>query len=138
MPRLDEADRRLPTFREGVPILLADGQSWHFPRPTIELFPTFDADGQVADFDGRPSFGPDYDDKLESFYAAEKGPSELKALMVLAVDLLGRNYRLGPIDFARLIRYRKEDEANRKMWQAIADTAQGNGPKPSPVGDAST
>jgi hypothetical protein len=138
MPELVESERRLATFREGVPIVLADGQTWHFPRPTIELFPTFDEEGRVADFDGRPSFGPDYDDKLDAFVQAEKGAAELKALMVLAVDLLGRNYRLCPGDFVRLLRYRKGDEANRAMWQAIADTAQGNGPKACPVGDAST
>lgn len=132
----DEATLRRSEFTEGEPIVLADGQAWTFPRPTVQLFPAFDAEGNFAACHGRPTFGPDYDAKLETFLQAGPVEDQLQSLMALAVDLLRRNYTLTPADLAAILRYRPDDEASSARWQAIADVAQGRSPKASPVGDA--
>jgi hypothetical protein len=134
--RLDEEALRRPEFVEGEPIELGDGQSWHFPRPVLELYPVPGPDGRLR-FDGvRRSFGEDYDRKLDAFVAAT-GLDEMNAALEVAVDLLDRNYDLTPEDYGSLLRWRPGDEENAAMWQAIADVALGrDAPKPTAVGSA--
>jgi hypothetical protein len=138
MPRLDEAAKRCSTFVEGVPVVLADGQAWHFPKPTIDLFPAIGPDGKVTDLAGKPSFGPEYDDLMDAFHQAATPADQLKALFALAVDLLGRNYDFSPTDYERLLRYRAGDPACESTWQKVVDVALGIAPKASPVGGAPT
>lgn len=131
--KIAESERRREGFRGGVPIALADGQPWHFPRPIIDLVPAFDAAGEVVDLGGR--FAEDYEAKLEAFYEAADATARIRALMALAVDLLRRNYDLTPEELRGLLRYRVGDPENTARWRAIGDVAQGNGPKRSPAGD---
>ena len=46
---IDEKSRRKESFdqRNSVPVVLADGQTWHLPKPWLELHPVF-RDGKVA------------------------------------------------------------------------------------------
>jgi hypothetical protein len=133
--KLDEQALRRPEFSAGVPIRLADGQTWHFPKPTIDLFPVVDRAGQVA-VGGAASFGPEYDDLVEAFYRARShSPADqLQALFALGVDLLGRNYLLAPEHFRGVLRFQAGHEAHETMWQEILDVALGASPKASPVG----
>lgn len=120
-----------------MPIALADGQAWHFPRPTIDVFPAFRDDGAV-ELAGRPSFGPAYDDLIDAFHQAATPADQLRALFALAIDLLGRNYDLAPADFTRLLRFRGGDPECEATWQQIVDVALGRGPKACPVGGRPT
>jgi hypothetical protein len=62
----------------------------------------------------------------------------LAALADLALDLLARNYAVGPDAMRHLFRLARPDapgrEANDAMWAAIAEAVLGRPPKPSPVG----
>ena len=131
-----ESDCRRPTFEAGVPIVLADGQVWHFPRPGFELFPVVGPDGRVAEIGRAATFGAEFEDLLESFY--QDNVDRLRVMFDLAVDLLGRNYALSAADYRRLLRFRRGDPGREAMWRQILDVAEGIGPKASPVGDGPT
>lgn len=136
---LDESALRRAEFVEGEAIPLGDGQSWSFPRPILEIYPTPGDDG-VYKFEGvrRRRFGPDFERKLDAF-AATAGAGyreQLEALLQVAVDLLGRNYDLKPEDYGVLLPWRPRDEANDAMWGAIAEVAGGFAPKAEAVGSA--
>jgi hypothetical protein len=135
MSRLDEVALRRPCFTSGVPIRLADGQHWQFPKPTIDLFPVVRADGEVA-VGAAATFDVGYDERIEAFFRARVlGPAEqLQALFALAVDLLSRNYDLELGDYRRLLRFHAGNEGYEAMWQEILDVALGAAPKASPVG----
>lgn len=137
MPRLDENRLRRPEFLEGVPIPLADGQTWHFPRPTIDVVPEVRADGAVK-LASRPSFGPGYDDLIDAFHQASTPAEQLRALFTLAIDLLSRNYNLEPGHYPQLLRFRGGDRECETTWQQIVDVALGRGPKACPVGGGPT
>jgi hypothetical protein len=119
----------------GIPITLADGEAWLFPRPKVGL-------SALVDSTGRPrfaqkstrSFGADYDALVDAFIEADDGVNEAEALLALAVDLLGRNYDLAPSELVTLLPRWFDDDANQEMWRAIADAALGRAPKPTPVG----
>ena len=57
---LVESERRRAEFAPGVPIVLADGQAWHFPAPKVVLFPVV-GPGLRCEVGSRTSFGPEYD-----------------------------------------------------------------------------
>jgi hypothetical protein len=136
MSRIDEQGLRREGFREGVPIALADGQAWHFPRPVLTFYPTFEGGGKPTFSDSRHTFGPKYDDLVEGFLASEDGYEEANGLLALAVDLLARNYDLRPEDFRALLPRMVGDLDNDVMWGAIADVALGRAPKPTAGGSA--
>lgn len=131
---LDESALRRAEFVEGETIVLGDGQGWEFPKPVLELYPVPGPDGRLR-FEGlRRSFGPDYDRKIDAFAESDAGES-LNALLDLAVDLLGRNYDLEPEDYAAILSWRPNDEANEEMWRSITAVAMGrDAPKAGAVG----
>lgn len=122
----DEAAARRPDFEPGVPVTLADGQPWHFRRPTVEMYPAIGEGGSVS---VGYSFGPAYDAMMDDLEAAAPGVDQVAALMKLAVHLLRPNYDLTPADYRALLPFRGGDEANAAMWQSIAATALGTGGK---------
>lgn len=135
---LDEQALRRPEFAEGIPIRLTDGQEWHFPEPVLTFLPEFDAAGEVTGFGAaRRSFGPDWDRKLDAFVEADPGSlDEVNHLLILAVDLLRRNYTLGPADLRTLLPL-SADGTDRAMWEEIATVILGtHAPKPSADGSA--
>lgn len=128
---LDEKSLRRPEFREGVPIVLGDGQAWTFPKPMLVLIP--DEDGESFG-PGRSTFDAAYDAKMEAFMASED--DTLNCLLRLAVDLFRRNYDVPKGAIATLFPYRVGDEANAEMWTAIRDVAWGRSPKHTAGGSA--
>lgn len=122
---LDEKEFRKPTWVEGEWITLADGGRWSFPRPVIQFSPVFGADGSVEWGDRALSFGPDYDAKVEAFASADNGIDQTNAALKLAVDLLGRNYTLGPGEYRTLLRWAREDPENQEMWDQVVRVACG-------------
>ncbi len=127
--QIDERTRRRPDFGAGEPIVLADGQAWHFPRPVVSLFPIVGPDGRLADLGGRATFGRDYDDLLRQLHTAPGPVDQLRALFALAIDLLTRNYELTGPELSRLLEYRDGDPENASTWSRIAEVATGNNPK---------
>lgn len=144
----DEASRRRPGFREGVAIELADGRSWHFPRPILSYRLEFPANGPAVvglprfGDGGARDFGADYWSKYRALAEAETIEDRLPALGAVAADLLSRNYALDGDELAALLPFHvdvesDEGEANIAMWQAIAGVIEGVGPKAGTAGDGS-
>lgn len=133
-PRLlDEASLRTTTYRGDVPIVMADGQTWHLPRPLVEFSPEPTPEGGWSFGPRGVNFGAAYLDKLEAVHAAEGGVEEANAVLILAVDLIRRNYALADADIRPLLAFRPDDEANAEMWRLILEVAAGTGPKTSPA-----
>jgi len=134
--RLDETALRRPEFAGGVPVQLGDGQVWTLPKPGLMLRPEFGPDGRPTFGKFRPAWGEDYEAKVDAFLEASDGFDQIVALLVLAVDLLERNYALDDGAIGQLLPRIIGDEANDAMWEAVRDVALGVGPKPTPAGSA--
>ena len=130
---LDERALRRPGFKAGVWVKLADGQEWGFPKPRLILKPKI-ADGSI-DIGGGPTFGPEFDDKLEVLLGVRDAePAErLRVKFELAVRLLATNYDLKPDDFGELIVLEPGDPDSEERWDALNNVLVGASPKPSPA-----
>jgi hypothetical protein len=136
MPPLNEQAQRRAEFAGGVPVQLGDGQEWTLPKPGLLLRPEFGPDGRPTFGKARPSWGEDYEAKVDAFLEATDGYDQIVALLVLAVDLLMRNYSLDDGAIGQLLPRILGDEANDAMWEAVRDVALGVGPKATPAGSA--
>jgi hypothetical protein len=130
---LDEKSLRKTGFSEGIKITLADGQEWTLPKPRIRFTPRI-VDGKV-EIGGGPSFGPEFDDKLDILFGvAEAEPSErLRIKFEVAVRLLAANYDLKPEDFAELIVLEPGNPASDERWVQLCEAMMGIAPKPLPA-----
>lgn len=135
---LDERALRRDGFVEGVPIVLSDGQTWHFPRPVLTgFYPVPEENGRfrmVSAFDVGDEFGVLYDEFVQS----ESGLEERLLMVSLAWHLLSKNYALVKADLGRLLRMVRHDapdaDGNTEMWTALFDVVLGRSPKHTPVG----
>lgn len=130
---LDERALRKPGFQEGYRVKLADGQEWAFPKPRMVFKPKI-VNGTI-DFDGGPSFGPEFDDKLEVLLGVrEATPVErLRIKFEMAVRLLKANYDLRDEDFGELIVLVVGDPVSDERWDELDKVLAGSSPKPSPA-----
>ena len=130
---LDEKSLRKPGFSEGTRVTLADGQEWTLPKPKIRFKPKI-VDGKV-EIGGGPSFGPEFDDKLDILFGvAEAEPAErLRVKFEVAVRLLAANYDLQPEHFAELIVLEPGDPVSDERWEQLCNAIMGIAPKPSPA-----
>lgn len=130
---LDEKALRKPGFSDGTRVTLADGQEWVFPKPKIRFKPKI-VDGKV-EIGGGPSFGPEFDDKLDVLFGvAQAEPAErLRVKFEVAVRLLEANYNLQPEHFAELIVLEPGDAVSDRRWEQLCNAIMGIAPKPSPA-----
>ncbi len=130
---LDEKRLRKAEFTSGNVVTLADGQEWTLPKPRLRFVPRI-IDGRV-EIGGGPSFGPEFDDKLDILFGVtDADPSErLRIKFEVAVRLLAANYDLSPQNFAELVVLEPGDTASEKRWEQLSDAMMGIAPKPSPV-----
>jgi hypothetical protein len=128
---LDELALRRETFEEGVPIVLGDGQSWHFPKPWVCLYPQV-VNGKVERVSGSTTFGPEFDALTEAVNG-EEGTTQ--AIFGVAVFLLNRNYSLPDSAYSELLRWTVNGGPTEDMLGEIMRVARGfDAPKPSPAG----
>ena len=115
---LDEKSLRKPGFSEGLKVILADGQEWTLPKPRIRFKPRI-VDGKV-EIGGGPSFGPEFDDKLDILFGvAEADPAErLRVKFEVAVRLLAANYDLEARRLRRADRSRTRRPRQRRALGA--------------------
>lgn len=123
---------RKPTWREGTPVVLADGQAWHVPQPWLRLKPTVEH-GSVRLIGGL-TFGPEHDAEFEKLFVEADAFERLQLEATIVVRLLQSQYDLPDEAFAELIPFDSRDEANREMWAELQRVIRGDTPKPSPVG----
>lgn len=124
--QIDESALRRTEFRAGQAVELADGQSWSIPCPTVDYVPTFGPEGQVG-VELVSSFGPLFDRKVQILRDADTTADEAVAFFNLAVDLLDRNYDLGPDHYRTLLRYRPGDQERNRPLGEIFQIAIGRG-----------
>ena len=131
---LDEKALRKPGFSEGYGVVLADNQTWIFPKPRIRFRPRVGPDGRV-EVGGGPSFGPEYDGSLDVLFGVTEadGLEQLRVKFEMAVRLLQSNYELTAADLAGLIVLEPGDETSEDRWDQLANVVMGIAPKLSPA-----
>jgi hypothetical protein len=132
-PMLDEKSLRKSSFTEGHKLVLADGQEWTFPKPRIRFTPKI-VDGRV-EIGGGPTFGPEYDDRLDILFGAVEvdRAEQVRVKFEMAVRLISANYDLKPEDYAELIVLEPGDPVSDERWDQLDDVLLGNAPKRSPA-----
>jgi hypothetical protein len=149
---LDETALRRPEFDpESVPIVLIDGQAWHFPpagigpiRPRVE-------GGRCVGLVAGSGFGDEFDATLaeldattdavaarlsqEGEYAppAEFSPLKMaRGLFALAIFLLSRNYAIPDAAWPRLLSVDFNTGRYMAMWSRILAHARGQSAADAP------
>jgi hypothetical protein len=87
---------RLPSFRDGVNIRLADDQFWTLPAPPKHSESRYD------------SFGTEYTDIIHALMEVNDRSEQRLAELALAIFLLGLNYSLSPSDYECLLGFSPE------------------------------
>lgn len=124
--RLIEKHRRLPEFApEGcMPIRLADGHEWYFPRPWLVVSPIF-RDGKAVERTKQITCGPELDVLIKAIAEEDDPPRQVLHVMTLGALLLKRNYELDDADFERLFVYKVGSNESDEMLRSIMDVATG-------------
>jgi hypothetical protein len=89
---LHEPSSRRPSFRQGTPIRLGDGQTWILAAPP-------DASEWKSVL-----FGPKYKSLLEAMHEVDSAHEKHLAEMAFGIFLLSHNYYLSPDHFQQLLR----------------------------------
>lgn len=115
MPPSDEKDYRRPDWREGVNVVLADGQAWALPRVLVRLVPT--ADGKDYEPYARVGDAGDrtFSDLLKAHDEAVEENDDKKYFLTelqLARHLLLVNYDLDGGQVAELLQFSLDVEAD--------------------------
>lgn len=96
MALMIERSMRLPWFAADVPIVLGNGEAFHFRPPRFVRWPEFGADGTMDHRTGF-SYGPDWVDRWELCSAAvdsgDGGRDITEDVMWFADQMLMRNYK---------------------------------------------
>jgi hypothetical protein len=112
-----------------VPIVLADGQEWHFPKPWLEVHGRFAGGKAVATFPVL-TCGPELDELVEACSGYTDNTALLCAAATLGAHLLARNYDLADEDLDTLFAFRVGEPGSWDWARAVMDLATGqSGPK---------
>lgn len=129
----DEGALRTPGFRDGVPVVLADGFAWQLPKPLVRFAPD---DAHESGFQVRLSLAGDggaWVEALALHEAAEAGADLVKAELALGRALLLANYALTPGRLAELLQFgydEDDDPEGCRIRAEVLAVAGGSGPKP--------
>jgi len=108
---VDELMSRRSDFHAGRGICLADRRTWTFPAPAEQWIASPDADQG------------DYVGLLRAVLEAESHAEAQLAELVLAMFLLGQNYRLTPLDYQYLFTFRSDSAELAHSKSAFHDLA---------------
>ena len=128
---LDEKTKRRKTFdeRNSVPVILADGQPWAFPKPWLEIRASF-RDGKAQTTYTVLTYGPELDALVKAIRECQNNVALLCGAASLGAYLVSQNYDLSDEDLDRLFVFRVGDSASWDWARAIMDVATGrSGPK---------
>lgn len=133
MPTLDEVALRRPDFREGVLVVMGDGQAWQLAKPIIRFVP---ADNDTG-YEVRCRLNDDgaFGLAFTAYEAAEAGADVIRTGLALGRAMLLANYSLTPDQLADVLQFGMgDDEEGRRIMDETIAVALGNGPKPSDGG----
>jgi hypothetical protein len=126
--KLEESLRR-PDWQPGAPLVLLNGETFHFRPPVVRLWRKYGPDGSFA-YDNRTDLGLEYDVKLrdaETLHAEKK--NIFGHIYDFADTMLTRNYREEIRDHYEEILYYSHDEKVKNLWWKIYDLGRGMDPK---------
>lgn len=133
---LDEFTLRMSNFDEAnsVPVVLADGQLWWFPKPWLEIRPVFQDGKADANFPVL-TYGNDIDALIMVQARCETLDEQLTAVATLAAILLRWHYVLDDAELDQLLAYRVGEPASQAWFDEVMAVATGqSGPKRSRAG----
>jgi hypothetical protein len=128
---IDERSKRKPNFDEcnSAPVVLADGQRWHVPKPWLEIRPVFHG-GRAVRAHAAITSGPDLDAMIDAVADAEDRVTQISLVASLAAHLLLWHYALDDDELDQLLAFRLSDEASAIWIREIFAIATGqSGPK---------
>jgi hypothetical protein len=133
----EEMRRRLTfSIADNVSVVLADQQAWFFPKPWIEIRPTFRS-GKVCSSRCVVTYGVELDNLIKNIAATSDDEEIIAAIVSLGSHLLRANYDLQDSELDELFRFRVGDEASLAWAKEIMEIATGHsGPKVLSGGDA--
>ena len=133
---LDEQAKRKDNFdeRNSASVVLADGQTWHLPKPWLEIRPMFRRGRAVSSYPVL-TYGAELDALVEAISECEDRTGQLVGLCTLAAYLLQWHYELADGDLDGLLAFRAADPASAKWTETVIEVATGqSGPKVSRAG----
>ncbi len=128
---LDEPSKRKPNFdeRNAAPVVLADGQAWHVPKPWLEIRPVFRGGKAVRAYPVL-TCGPELDELVEAMAECEDLDSQVMAVASLTARLLLWHYDLTDPELDQLLAFRRGDERSMDwLRESIAIATGRSGPK---------
>ena len=128
---IDETTKRKPNFdeRNSAPVVLADGQTWHVPKPWLEIRPVFRG-GRAVHAYPVLTCGPELDGLVEAMAECDDLDSQVVAVASLAAYLLRWHYELTDAELDGLLCFRAADDTSLKWLRDVFAIAVGrNGPK---------
>jgi hypothetical protein len=126
-----ERTKRRESFdeRNAVPIRLADGQRWFFPKPWLEIRATFEACKARSTYPVVTN-GPELDALIKAIGECRDDAALLCGVASLGAFLVSHNYDLSDEDLDCLFAFRIGDPASSEWAREVMDVATGrSGPK---------
>lgn len=133
---VNEMDLRRSEFQPGIPVVLGDGQSWHFPRICLRwkviLDPETRRPKSIREY---PQEAPTYAEALDLLDEGE-APDYLSSVADLALQLLNRNYEIPDDLVPQLFWHDPDSEASSARLRQLNLVIRGllQPPKPEPAG----
>lgn len=123
---LDEGALRRSEFDEvnSVPVVLADGQQWYFPKPWLQIHATFQ-NGRAVQTCPVLTYGSEIDDLIKAIGECQDNTALLMGAASLAGFMLTANYRLSDEALNELLAIRIGDRESWSWVKTIMDIATG-------------
>jgi hypothetical protein len=136
----DEAEYRRPDWREGVNVVMADGQAWALRKPVTRLVPSDNRFGVRVSLPG--AFAAEFraaSDEYEGLPQDAEGADVAACELRIGQALLLSNYALSADELAEVLQfgYAEDDEEGRRIRAEVMDVYSGRAPKPSAGGGGS-
>jgi hypothetical protein len=128
---LDEKTKRRECCdpASSVPVRLADGQEWLFPKPWLQVQAVFH-EGKAVDAIAGLTYGPELQDLIRLVAECEDNLALCSAAATLGSHILRHNYDLADQDLDQLFAFRVGDPSSWDWVPAILHVARGeHGPK---------
>lgn len=125
---ISEPSRRKPEFdaKNGVPIRLADGQEWTFPKPWLEIHAQFSG-GKARSHYPVLTCGPELDELIDALRDCEDNAALLCGAATLGAHMLTRNYDLADAELDALFAFRPGDPSSWAWVDEVIAVSTGEG-----------
>jgi hypothetical protein len=131
---LDETALRTPGWRDGEPVVFADGTLLTVPTPSAVFVP----DDSTEEFKVTWNLGPEFESLMTAWDNAPNGKERIKFEFRVYRYLIGLNYQLSDEDFANLCQIAFQgDSPAAQLRERLHTIANGGGTVPKVPSDGS-